>query len=255
MFVSYTASVRDPSKQLDLPLLAPPGGGEEYLPGRRGPLPVQFVRHPRARRYLLRINTQGVARVTMPRWGRRAEARAFAAAHVAWIERQRARQLQRAQATRRIAPGEPVLFHGIACPLTVHAGDVITRVALGELSCEVPAPADLDKAVRAMLWERAARELPTRLYTLAAHYGLTVSRVTIRDQHTRWGSCSPRGRISLNWRLVQVPESVRDYVLVHELMHLRVANHSRRFWLQVAAACPEYELARAWLRRHGRELL
>jgi predicted metal-dependent hydrolase len=52
-----------------------------------------------------------------------------------------------------------------------------------------------------------------------------------------------------------MPESVREYVLVHELMHLRVANHSRRFWVQVAAACPEYELARAWLRRHGRELL
>jgi predicted metal-dependent hydrolase len=255
MSVSYTASVRDPSQQLDLPLLAPPPGVEEYLPGRRGPLPVQFVRHPRARRYLLRINTQGVARVTMPRWGRRAEARAFAEAHVAWIEHQRARQLQRAEATRRLAPGELVLFHGIACPLTVHAGDVITRVSLGELSSEVPTPADLDGAVRAMLRERAARELPTRLRTLADGYGLAVLRVTIRDQHTRWGSCSTRGRISLNWRLVQMPESVCDYVLVHELMHLRVANHSRTFWRQVAAACPEYELARAWLRRHGRELL
>ena len=191
----------------------------------------------------------------MPRWGRRAEARAFAEAHVVWIERQRARQLQRAGATRRITPGALVLFRGIPCPLTVHTGDGIARVALGELSHEVPAAADLDSAVRAMLRELAARELPRRLHTLAAHYGLTVSRVTIRDQHTRWGSCSPRGPISLNWRLVQMPYAVCEYVLVHELMHLRVANHSRRFWRQVAVECPEYELARAWLRRHGRELL
>jgi predicted metal-dependent hydrolase len=243
------------STQLELPLLAPPSGGEEYLPGRRGPLRVQFVRHPRARRYLLRIDTHGVARVTMPRWGRRAEARAFAEAHVVWIERERARQLQRAGSPRAITPGGLVLFRGIACPLTVEASDALTRVTLGELSHEVPAATDLDTAVRAMLRELAARELPVRLRTHAAHHGLAVSRVTIRDQHTRWGSCSPRGRISLNWRLVQMPDAVCDYVLVHELMHLRVANHSRRFWHEVAAACPEYETARAWLRRHGRELL
>jgi predicted metal-dependent hydrolase len=204
---------------------------------------------------VLRIDTHGVARVTMPRWGRRAEARAFAEAHVAWIERERARQLQRAAAARPITPGDLVLFRGVPCALTVDASEAIVRVALGELSHEVPAPADLGKALRAMLRELAARELPLRVHSHAAHHGLTVSRVTIRDQHTRWGSCSPRGRISLNWRLVQMPDSVCDYVLVHELMHLRVANHSGRFWQQVAAACPQYELARAWLRRHGRELL
>jgi predicted metal-dependent hydrolase len=204
---------------------------------------------------LLRIDTHGVVRVTMPRWGRRAEARAFAEAHVAWIERQRTRQFQRASATTRIAPGELVVFRGIPCPVTVDATDAMTRVSLGDLSHEVRAPADLDRAVRAMLRELAAGELPVRLHALAAHHGLTVSRVTVRDQHTRWGSCSPGGRISLNWRLVQMPDPVCDYVLVHELMHLRVANHSRRFWRQVAAVCPEYELARAWLRRHGRELL
>jgi predicted metal-dependent hydrolase len=246
--------VPNSSTQLELPLLAPQPSGDEYLPGVRGPLQIQFVRHPRARRYLLRIDTNGVARVTMPRWGRRAEARRFAEAHVAWIERQRARQLQRADA-RRIAPGELVLLRGVPCPLTVDVADAITRVALGELSYEVPAPADLNRTVRAMLRELATRELPMRIQMLAAEHGITVSRVTIRDQHTRWGSCSPRGRISLNWRLVQMPDSVCDYVLVHELIHLRVANHSRRFWREVAAAYPEYELARAWLRRHGRELL
>jgi predicted metal-dependent hydrolase len=213
------------------------------------------VRHPRARRYVLSIDARGVARVTMPRWGRRAEARAFAEAHVAWIERERARQLQRPAVPRRIAPGDLVLLRGIRCPLSMVAREAIAHVALGELSNDVPAPADLDPVVRSMLRELAARELPQRLRAHAAHHGLTVTHVTIRDQHTRWGSCSPGGRISLNWRLVQMPDAVCDYVLVHELMHLRVPNHSRRFWREVRAACPEYERARDWLRRHGRELL
>jgi predicted metal-dependent hydrolase len=148
-----------------------------------------------------------------------------------------------------------VLLRGVRLPLTVDAGDAIARVALGELSKDVRAPADLDRVVRSMLRELAARELPQRLRAHAADHRLAVTHVTIRDQHTRWGSCSPGGRISLNWRLVQMPDPVCDYVLVHELMHLRVPDHSRRFWSQVAAACPEYELARTWLRRHGRELL
>ena len=77
----------------------------------------------------------------------------------------------------------------------------------------------------------------------------------MRNQRTRWGSCATTGRISLNWRLVQVPAPVREYVLVHELMHLRQPNHSRRFWALVARACPGYPAARRWLREHESELL
>jgi predicted metal-dependent hydrolase len=218
-------------------------------------VPVRFVRHRRARQYVLRVDARGVVRVTMPRWGRPSEARAFAEANVRWIERERARQLQRSAARSRLAPGAPVLLHGIACPLAVHTNGGVTRLALGELSAEVPAETDLTRAVRGMIGRCAASELPRRLHALAARHGLTVSGVTIRDQRTRWGSCSPRGRISLNWRLVQTPDHVCDYVLVHELMHLRVRNHSPRFWRHVANASPRYEEARRWLREHGHRLL
>jgi predicted metal-dependent hydrolase len=95
---------------------------------------------------------------------------------------------------------------------------------------------------------QATRELPARLLDLAARFGLTVSRVTIRSQRFRWGSCSRAGRISLNWRLVTMPDWVRDYVLIHELMHLRRMDHSPAFWAHVASACPNYQEARAWLR-------
>jgi predicted metal-dependent hydrolase len=76
----------------------------------------------------------------------------------------------------------------------------------------------------------------------------------VRDQQSRWGACSPKGTITLNWRLVQVPPFVCDYVLIHELMHRRELNHSRRFWRHVASVCPRYREARRWLLTRGREL-
>jgi hypothetical protein len=96
---------------------------------------------------------------------------------------------------------------------------------------------------------RAASELPARLFELAGIHGFAVTSVSVRNQRTRWGSCSPSGRISLNWRLVQVPTAVRDYVLLHELAHLRHLNHSARFWRELARLCPHHAEARRWLRQ------
>ena len=104
------------------------------------------------------------------------------------------------------------------------------------------------------LRRRAARELPIELLALAAAHGVTVTRVSIRNQRSRWGACSARGSITLNWRLVLVPDFVREYVMVHELMHRRELNHSKRFWRHVAAACPKYQEARKWLLSEGQRL-
>ena len=186
-------------------------------PARPDPPALIFVRHPRARRYLIRVADDGTVRVTVPRRGSRREAEAFAARERAWIERQQ----RRAQAAREGRERERQLS----------ASDGIeTATAQG--------------ATR----DRAKRELPRRLQELAAQHGLAVSRVSIRDQRWRWGSCSPRGHICLNWRLVEMPDAVRDYVLIHELMHLKRMDHSPAFWKLVAAVCPEYKKARAWLR-------
>lgn len=120
-------------------------------------------------------------------------------------------------------------------------------------SRRVQAPA-IDPALQAALIQRARRELPEQLLALAAAHGITVRRVSIRNQRTRWGACSPSGVITLNWRLIQTPDFVREYVLIHELMHRRELNHSRRFWRLVAAACPRMAEARAWLRTEGKRL-
>ena len=98
---------------------------------------------------------------------------------------------------------------------------------------------------------RAAAELPPQLLALAARHGLTVARVAIRNQRSRWGSCSSRGHITLNFRLVLMPPEVREYILIHELMHLKQANHSIRFWRLVEAACPGFRDAERWLKKNG----
>jgi predicted metal-dependent hydrolase len=107
----------------------------------------------------------------------------------------------------------------------------------------------------AALKARARRELPARLLEFAAEHGLTVSRVSVRAQRTLWGSCSRRnGSVSLNWRLIRMPDEIRDYILLHELAHLRHANHSRRFWALVESMCPGYREAERWLRRHAADV-
>jgi predicted metal-dependent hydrolase len=111
-------------------------------------------------------------------------------------------------------------------------------------------PASLDRELRA----RARVELPPQLLTLAARHGLVVRRVTIRSQRSRWGSCSSTGHISLNFRLLLMPAPVREYILVHELMHMRQPNHSIRFWRLVEAACPGFREAERWLKKHGASL-
>ena len=101
---------------------------------------------------------------------------------------------------------------------------------------------------------RARMELPDALRALAASHGVTVTRVSVRNQRSRWGACSAQGAITLNWRLIVVPAFVREYVMLHELMHRRELNHSRRFWRHVAVVCPRYQEARRWLLTEGQRL-
>lgn len=101
---------------------------------------------------------------------------------------------------------------------------------------------------------RAAAELPPQLLALAARHDINVARVSIRNQRSRWGACSAKGAITLNWRLILVPAFVREYVMLHELMHRHELNHSRRFWRLVAEVCPLHRDARRWLLSDGQAL-
>ena len=112
------------------------------------------------------------------------------------------------------------------------------------------------QAVSEAATRRVARELVTAAADDEARaLGVRYERIAIRDQRTRWGSCSSRGTLSFNWRLALAPHSVLDYVVVHELCHLREPNHSPRFWALVAERRPGWRAERDWLREHGAELL
>jgi predicted metal-dependent hydrolase len=110
---------------------------------------------------------------------------------------------------------------------------------------------DLRGRIERHLWRLASKELTARALELAALHQVAVSRVSVRNQRSRWGSCSRHGTISLNWRLIQAPVFVRDYIVLHELMHRREMNHSARFWREVERVCPDYEMADRWLKQQA----
>ncbi len=218
-------------------------------------VPIEFVPHPRARRYVLRLRSDGSARVTIPRHGSLQAARRFAEQQHAWLARQLARLEARPAADPRWRAGQTIYYRGEPVVLQAETASVGLTVRWADQCLHLAEGSeDLRPAVERHLRVLATHELPTRVRALAAAAGLTVRQVQVRDQRTRWGSCSRRGTITLNWRLVQVPPAVRDYVIWHELMHLREMNHSRRFWRAVAAVCPDFEVARRWLRQQGRAL-
>ena len=104
-------------------------------------------------------------------------------------------------------------------------------------------------------FRKAAKEyFPKRVSHYHALTGGTYHKITIRDQKTRWGSCSSNGTLSFNYRLMYAPPRVLDYVVVHELCHLTHMNHSKDFWNMVASIMPEYKTYRQWLKEHGKEL-
>ena len=105
------------------------------------------------------------------------------------------------------------------------------------------------------LADAALQDIPQRVRKYAAIIGVTVGRITIRNQKTRWGSCSSKGNLNFNCLLMLCPEEIRDYVVVHELCHRKELNHSTRFWNEVARVMPDYAQRRKWLKENGGNLI
>lgn len=136
---------------------------------------------------------------------------------------------------------------------------LITKYLEAKQKQEAIPCSNLTDTQRAALTRRyidAAKEyFPKRVAYFHQFTGGTYSRITIRDQKTRWGSCSSKGTLSFNWRLMLAPPAILDYVVVHELCHLRHMDHSPAFWQAVGEVFPDYASARKWLRKHGQELV
>ena len=229
------------------------GDQQELLEQKTAAKPdLVFVRSQRARNYRLTLRKDGVAVATVPAQGSEREARRFVEQHGDWLARARARHARRPQAAARWVIGTPVLWRGEMAEVRLACAGARPTVCLASDVFRVPSlEGDLRPKLEAQFVRRAKIELPARVWELAAETGAGVKHVTVRNQRSRWGSCSAGGTVSLNWRLVQTPDTVRDYIIHHELAHLREMNHSDRFWARVEAVCPWWRDAEKWLKRNG----
>jgi predicted metal-dependent hydrolase len=122
------------------------------------------------------------------------------------------------------------------------------------LNLNAPTAAHRHTVLKGWLREKAAQMIESKTHLWRQKIGVKFNRITIRDQKTRWASCSHKGNLSFNWRLIMAPENVLDYVVVHELCHLHEMNHSKRFWGWVSRYSPNWREHRKWIDSHGREL-
>jgi predicted metal-dependent hydrolase len=209
-------------------------------------------RSDRARRIRITVDATRGVEVVLPRRAAGHEAAAAVRELSPWIERRLADvERQRAAVAAR---GGTVPYLGQTLTLSPQPGR--TRVHRRDDTLLVPAdPATREAALERWYRRVAHQEIATRLDAACAQAGTRYTKLTIRGQKTRWGSCSRSGAMSFNWRLLLAPEAVLDYVVWHEVCHLEVMDHSPRFWRLVAARCPGYREQLAWLRRHGGTLV
>ena len=215
-------------------------------------LPLVIRRLAHARRLTLRLSPDGSeARVTMPRWGRTAEALAFARARADWLQRQIAALPQVAAPSG----GGTLIYRGRVLAIE-HAPGGPRRVRLTGDAIAIGGPAEtLGPRLRRWLTAEARRLLADDLVHYCALAGLPVPKLALSNAQRRWGSCSAKGAVRINWRLVMAPDAVRRSVVAHEVAHLVHFDHSARFHTLLGDL---YELditeANRWLKREGRGL-
>ena len=219
--------------------------------------PVEVRRHPAARRLTLRVSrTRRAVIVTLPVQCGLEEAGSFLHRNIDWVR------------ARLDSLPEPVPFrHGILIPLRgavhriVFPGEIARRRVVRRVEThpfpELQAPGEPPAAVKRLegwLTREARRDLEERVAWHANRLCVLPRRVAVRDQSSRWGSCSTTGVLSFSWRLVLAPSPILDYVAAHEVAHLKEMNHGPRFWALVRQTCPEMDEAKRWLRIYGMDL-
>jgi len=167
------------------------------------------------------------------------------------------RRLDEDRAGKPVSEGSLISVEGKRLELHLHAGSVRAEFSDDELHLWLKDPKDEDAvraALKTVLAQRALERIRQRLEVYAPRIGGEFGRVAVRDQRSRWGSCSSKHNLNFNWKLIMAPPQVLDYVLIHELCHLHEFNHSARFWKLVSVQMPEYEAWKKWLKIHGDEL-
>ena len=205
----------------------------------------------------LSVNEDGEVRVYAPKTMRLREVDAFVRAHAADVHAMERRAQQRRdafEAGHPLADGTQLLVLGRSVTLRVQqAVRMSAKLSGGELLLKAP-QTDRDTLralIRKALSEAALKQIRSLIAVHAPALGVQPGRIAIREQKSRWGSCSSRDNLNFNWKLMLAPPEALEYVVVHELCHLIEFNHSPRFWRLVESRLPEYEIAKKWLKTHG----
>lgn len=251
--------------QGEFPFVAPADTQVEHLTLPDGSsAPILIRESARALRYRISVAPGGEVRVTIPKRGSRRRALQFAREQAAWIARHVRRMAKRSpRLPPKLGPADKVLFRGEWLSLIFGMDQGAPTIRIGDESMPIiDVASDLTPAVRLLLRRVAEREIPPRTRELADQHGCALGQIAVRDLKASWGRCqharrgtSDGARVSLNWRLVQAPTFVRDYVILHELMHIREMNHSARFWTEVGSVCPSYREAERWLKEFRHRVL
>ncbi len=217
---------------------------------------VRVRRHRQARRYTLRINAASREVVlTMPLRGSLREAKEFAQKHGGWIAARMARLPEAAP----FADGTILPLRGVPHTITHRKdarGTVWTETAEDgtHLLCVAGQTPHMARRVGDYLKVEAKKALEAASRRYAEQLGVKITRLSVRDQSSRWGSCSTNGALSYSWRLILAPPYVLDYLAAHEVAHLVEMNHSPKFWRVVERLYPDLERAKAWIDRSGNDL-
>jgi predicted metal-dependent hydrolase len=214
---------------------------------------VRLRRHRQARRYTLRVTAaKREAVLTMPLRGSLREAEDFARRHGGWI----ASRLGRLPGAVSFAPGTEIPLRGVAHVIAHRPGargTVWTEFSPDgrHVLCAAGGAEHIARRVADYLKREVKRDLEHAVAHYAEQIGVTARRISIRDQASRWGSCSTTGALSFSWRLILAPDYVLDYLAAHEVAHLKEMNHSVRFWRLLARMCPDMRRAKNWLDANG----
>lgn len=239
---------------------------------RIGKLSIPYTVEKKRRKTIgIRISEEKGVLVSIPQWATRKQVDEVLAQKADWICAKYELVLQRRAVldSRSYTQGSPVLYLGTEYPLSLEYGKLQNRARLtfkdGKVQIELPAFAETGDAskreayIKSVLegWykHQAASYLAARLAVYAEKMGVKPLKLSIRGQKKRWGSCSAKNSIQLNWKLMLAPEPVLDYVIVHELAHIREKNHSKAFWRLVEAVLPDYRQRQAWLKENGYRLM
>ncbi|HRD76941.1 MAG TPA: SprT family zinc-dependent metalloprotease [Hyphomicrobiaceae bacterium] len=223
------------------------------------PTPVEIRRHPSARRLTLRVSrTDRSVVLTVPNGSDLGEAGRFAGRHADWVRK----RLESVPSSVAFVDGAVIPVRGIAHSLrfsgeTRAEGVVVANPTDQGVPAALLVSGRVEHAPRRLLeWlmREACRDLDASVLHHAGRLGLRPRRITVRDQRSRWGSCSSTGRLAFSWRLILAPTFVLDYVAAHEVAHLAEMNHGPRFWSLVEQTCPATQQAKAWLSAHGTTL-